>query len=117
MAGLPKKLHYVLIKPGGKSLKYGEKGGGVYANHGYALSKYRNLIARGSNAELLVTDTNWQTFEIVEEYITHDMWYLSCKMPNCKWYSSGEPTILWMEEMNETKTEHLLDHKVLGGLE
>lgn len=63
MAGLPKKLYYVKILPGGTPLKYRQKGGGTYAEEKYAKSQYRSLEIHGSNVELLVTETNWTVVE------------------------------------------------------
>lgn len=63
MAGLPKKLFYVLIKPGGKPLKYGQKGGGTYTHEGSARSQYEHLKAHGSNVELHVSELAWEILE------------------------------------------------------
>lgn len=63
MAGLPKKLFYVRILPGGTPLKYRQKGGGTYTDEKYARSQYESLKAHGSNVELLETEINWTVLE------------------------------------------------------
>jgi len=60
VAGLPKKLYYVLVKPGGTPLKFRQKGGGTYTNRDNALSQYQHLKAHGSNVELYSTNINWE---------------------------------------------------------
>lgn len=72
MAGLPKKLYYVLIKPGGKPLKYRQKGGGTYTNEKSAHSQYEHLKAHGSNVELHVTyiaPTYWTLVESSQQHV------------------------------------------------
>jgi hypothetical protein len=59
----PKTLYYVLIKPGGKPLKYRQKGGGTYTEERYARSQYNSLKAYGSNVELLVAHMDWELVE------------------------------------------------------
>lgn len=59
MAGLPKKLHYVLIKPGGKPLRYGRKGGGAYTMESHAKGQFQHLKSEGSKVELYVAEVNW----------------------------------------------------------
>ncbi|QGH79465.1 hypothetical protein SEA_LIMPID_157 [Streptomyces phage Limpid] len=59
MAGLPKKLYYVLVKPGGKPLGYRQKGGGTYTNEKNANAQYEHLKKYGSDVELYSTDINW----------------------------------------------------------
>ncbi|AXH68848.1 hypothetical protein SEA_COMRADE_160 [Streptomyces phage Comrade] len=58
MAGLPKKLYYVLIKPGGKPLGYGKKGGGKYTSRSAAESQAEDLKKQGVNVTL------WESSEI-----------------------------------------------------
>jgi hypothetical protein len=59
VAGLPKKLYYVLLKPGGKPLGYRQKGGGTYTDKKYAESQYNHLKAYGSNVELHEGEITW----------------------------------------------------------
>lgn len=63
MAGLPKKLYYVLLKPGGKPLGYREKGGGKYTDEAYAKGQYTWLKNRGSKVELYVGEVSWSLLE------------------------------------------------------
>jgi len=63
MAGLPKKMYYVLIKPGGKRLRYGQKGGGVYSLGKNAHAQYEHLKSQGCKVELYSTDVNWDLVE------------------------------------------------------
>jgi hypothetical protein len=63
VAGLPKKLYYVLIKPGGNPLKYRQKGGGTYTNEKYAMSQFKSLKAHGSNVELYSAEIDWELEE------------------------------------------------------
>ncbi|QNN99234.1 hypothetical protein SEA_FAUST_155 [Streptomyces phage Faust] len=63
MAGLPKKMFYVKILPGGTPLKYRQKGGGTYTDEKYAKSQYATLKAHGSNVELLEAEVNWVVVE------------------------------------------------------
>ena len=67
MAGLPKKLYYVLIKPGGKPLKYRMKGGGTYTDIKYARSQYESLKAYGSNVEWYEGTIDWELRESSQE--------------------------------------------------
>ncbi len=67
MAGLPDKVWYVKILPGGKPLKYREKGGGLYAQERYAVSQYDYLKNRGSNVELLIGEVQWGTIRSYTE--------------------------------------------------
>ncbi len=66
MAGLPKKLYYVLLKPGGKPLGFRQKGGGTYTDKKYARSQYNNLKAYGSNVELYEGTIDWNLVESSE---------------------------------------------------
>jgi len=59
MAGLPKKLYYVLIKPGGTPLKYGQKGGGKYTDGKYAKSHAKSLQEQGVHVKLYESEMNW----------------------------------------------------------
>jgi len=63
MAKLPEKLYYVLIQPGGKPLKYRQKGGGTYTEEKYARSQYESLKAYGSNVELYEGEMSWELLE------------------------------------------------------
>ena len=63
MAGLPKKLYYVLIKPGGKPLGFRQKGGGTYTDEKHARGQYNHLKWYGSNVELHVGELNWEVIE------------------------------------------------------
>lgn len=67
MAGMPKKLYYVKILPGGTPLKFRQKGGGTYTDEKYAKSHYESLKAHGSKVELLVTEVNWTVIESSEK--------------------------------------------------
>lgn len=67
MAGMPKKLYYVKILPGGTPLKYRQKGGGTYTDEKYAKSQYNSLKAYGSKVELLVAEVNWTVVESSEK--------------------------------------------------
>ncbi|AXH49275.1 hypothetical protein HWB76_gp127 [Streptomyces phage Blueeyedbeauty] len=69
MAGLPKKLYYVLVKPGGTPLKYRQKGGGTYTNEKFAKSQYESLKTHGSRVELYSTELEWK----LEETSTNPM--------------------------------------------
>lgn len=70
MAGLPKKLYYVKINPGGTPLKYGKKGGGTYTMESHARGQYNYLKGEGSNVELYVAEVEW---EMVESYQKNPM--------------------------------------------
>lgn len=59
MAGLPKKLYFILIKPGGKRIPYGKKGGGKYTDGRWAKSHAEDLKKFGANVELYEADMNW----------------------------------------------------------
>ncbi|QIQ63024.1 hypothetical protein SEA_MOAB_163 [Streptomyces phage Moab] len=63
MAGLPKKMYYVLIKPGGKPLGYGKKGGGVYSLEKNARGQYDHLKSQGCKVELYHTRVDWDLLE------------------------------------------------------
>jgi hypothetical protein len=63
MAGLPKKLYYVLVKPGGTPLKFRQKGGGTYTNMNNAKGQFDHLQQHGSNVELYSTDVEWDIVE------------------------------------------------------
>lgn len=63
MAGLPEKLYYVKIVPGGTPLKFRQKGGGTYTNEMYAKGQYEYLKAHGSKVELLVAEVEWSVVE------------------------------------------------------
>jgi hypothetical protein len=63
MAGLPKKMYYVLIKPGGKPLGYGKKGGGTYTIEKNARGQYDHLKSQGSKVELHVAEVTWSMLE------------------------------------------------------
>ncbi|QIN94101.1 hypothetical protein PP459_gp132 [Streptomyces phage Wakanda] len=67
MAGLPKKLYYVLIKPGGKPLGYRQKGGGTYTDERYAKGQYEHLKAYGSNVEWYEGTIDWELKESSRE--------------------------------------------------
>lgn len=60
---MPKKLYYVLIKPGGKPLGYRQKGGGTYTNEKYGKSQFESLKAYGSNVEFYTADVEWELVE------------------------------------------------------
>jgi hypothetical protein len=66
VAGLPKKMYYVLVKPGGKPLTYNQKGGGKYTHEGHARSQYDSLKKHGSYVELHVAEMNWELLETSE---------------------------------------------------
>lgn len=63
MAGLPKKLYYILVKPGGKPLAFRQKGGGTYTNEKNARGHYEHLKNYGSHVEFYETDINWSVVE------------------------------------------------------
>lgn len=67
MAGLPKKLYYVKILPGGTPLKYRQRGGGTYTEEKHARSHYNSLKAYGSKVQLLVADVEWSVVESSEK--------------------------------------------------
>jgi hypothetical protein len=67
MAALPSKMYYVLIKPGGKPLRYGQKGGGKYSDEKSARSQYKYLKAHGSNVELYTGNIEWEIVESSKE--------------------------------------------------
>lgn len=67
MAGLPKKLYFVLIKPGGKPLGYGKKGGGKYTNGEYAKSHAQDLKKAGADVELYEAEVNWVKVPLEDE--------------------------------------------------
>lgn len=60
MAGLPKKLYYVLITPGGNPVPYGKKGGGKYTNGEFAKSHAEDLKKLGVRAKLYESEMNWE---------------------------------------------------------
>lgn len=63
MAGLPKKMYYVLIKPGGKPLRYGRKGGGTYTIEKNARGQYEHLKSQGCKVELYTSEVQWDMLE------------------------------------------------------
>lgn len=59
MAGLPKKMYYVLVKPGGTRIKYGRKGGGKYTSEPAAKSQAEDLKKQGVNVTLWEAEIIW----------------------------------------------------------
>lgn len=59
-ARLPNTLYHVLVEPGGRPLKYREKGGGTYRQRKEAERQYGHLVRTGVNAKLFVTTPDWE---------------------------------------------------------
>lgn len=57
---MPKEQFYIKIIPGGRTLKYREKGGGVYTQYQHARTQIDRLRASGVRCELYRTTNDWQ---------------------------------------------------------
>ena len=64
MAGLPKKLYYIVITPGQAVLSYGRRGGGKYTHLDPAQKQVKSLRERGHNAKLFMTETSWTEIHV-----------------------------------------------------
>lgn len=62
-ARLPGTLYHVLVAPGGRPLKFREKGGGTYRLRKEAERQHQRLVGGGVNAKLYRTDTDWEDIE------------------------------------------------------
>jgi hypothetical protein len=67
MAGLPKKLYYIVISPSQAVLSYGRRGGGKYTHLDPAKKQVKSLRERGHNARLFVTETTWQEVDVEDD--------------------------------------------------
>lgn len=56
---MPKSIYYVKILPGGKPLRYGMKGGGIYTDRQQALNCMERLQRHGSKCVLFSSLTDW----------------------------------------------------------
>lgn len=65
MSKLPDKLYYVKIVPGGKPLKFRQKGSGTYTDEEAALAQYHVLKGHGCNVKFYALECNWEEIPMI----------------------------------------------------